>query len=236
MLYSSAGRILQALQFRRENFTSFTVPQGEFNFRCKIMASPEQNVTMFQYLDLDDDRRQRPLLRGPSHSLRLGSFLTGPCVAKARAKAALYVYGNRPHDQPFLLITGGTGSGRTHLLHAVAHLAVGNHMIDHVSVFSAARLLHEILESRQLGDWDQWRQRIEEDDFLAIDDVHVLAGNIKIAEDVLAILQQRGKHLSRTVLTSCLVEQLPDTELGQYLARLPALSLHQGIRHGCACA
>ncbi|MEO5619221.1 MAG: chromosomal replication initiator protein DnaA [Candidatus Eisenbacteria bacterium] len=82
-----------------------------------------------------------------------------------------------------LFIFGGSGLGKTHLLHAIGH-AVRNHRPDvRVTYVPAERFTNEMIFSIQHGQTLAFRNRYRNVDVLLIDDIQFLAGKESTQEE-----------------------------------------------------
>lgn len=83
-----------------------------------------------------------------------------------------------------LFIYGGTGLGKTHLLHAVAHRILDRKPNSRIVYVSAEEFTNQVIKSISRQRMDQFRQRYRQNcDVLLVDDVHVLAGKERTQEE-----------------------------------------------------
>lgn len=83
-----------------------------------------------------------------------------------------------------LFIYGGTGLGKTHLLHAVAHTILDRAPASRIVYISAEEFTNQVIKSISRQRMDQFRQRYRQNcDVLLVDDVHVLAGKERTQEE-----------------------------------------------------
>lgn len=114
--------------------------------------------------------------QGPDPLLTLERFELGPSNQLA-ARAAESV-GHEPgrHFNP-LVLCGPSGTGKSHLLHAVGNLLAAK-MDDTSSIacVSASRFVEELVEAAQHGELELWRARWRTVDALLLDDLDAIAG------------------------------------------------------------
>jgi chromosomal replication initiator protein len=101
------------------------------------------------------------------------SFVVGSCNRLAHA-AAMAVASAPGHAYNPLLICGGTGLGKTHLLHAIAQEAVRSDLP--VVCASAEQFTTEFVTAIRDHRADEFRYRYRSPDILLIDDVQFLQG------------------------------------------------------------
>jgi len=75
-----------------------------------------------------------------------------------------------------LYIYGGVGLGKTHLMQAVGHAALGNGRNLRVSYLSCDQFMNEMIAAVKNNKTDQFRRKYRNVDFLLVDDIQFLAG------------------------------------------------------------
>ncbi len=80
-----------------------------------------------------------------------------------------------------LFIYGGTGLGKTHLLHAIGHRAWSNHY--RVLYVSAEQFTNQFVTSIAQGRTEEFRAKYRHVDILLIDDIQFLAGKERTQEE-----------------------------------------------------
>ena len=149
---------------------------------------------------------QRNTVRIRSESSKLqeryafDSFVIGECnhLAYAASKA---VAENLSEIYNPLLIYGGVGLGKTHLLHAI-----GNHakkLKPHIKVYytPAENLFIELIQAIERGNTLEFKNKYRSQDLLLIDDVHYLKGKERLQEEIFHIfnnLYNAGKQVAFT--------------------------------------
>ena len=107
------------------------------------------------------------------------SFVTGSCNRLAYA-AALGVAENSGHSYNPLFIYGGPGLGKTHLLHAIGHMALANHI--QVLYVSGEQFTNEFINAIQARKTEEFRNKYRSVDILLIDDIHFIIGKEQTEE------------------------------------------------------
>lgn len=111
------------------------------------------------------------------------NFIVGPSneLAYAAARAVADSRGARYNP---LFIAGGTGLGKTHLMHAIAHTVLLSRPEARVMYVSAERFTNEFIEALQHHRMDDFRLRYRTGcDVLLVDDVQFLAGREQTQEE-----------------------------------------------------
>ncbi|QEH39067.1 Chromosomal replication initiator protein DnaA [Aquisphaera giovannonii] len=116
--------------------------------------------------------RPMPSARAPR---RLDDFITGPCNRLAHAAAREMIASAGSAFSP-LLIHGGVGLGKTHLLEATAHGLRQAHPGLNVVWTTAEAFTNGFLDAMRAGTLANFRSRYRGVGALAIDDIHFLAG------------------------------------------------------------
>ena len=111
------------------------------------------------------------------------NFVVGPSNELAYAAALSSAKDARPRYNP-LFVYGGTGLGKTHLMHATAHRVLELRPSARVLYVSAERFMNEFIEAIQHQKMEAFRQRYRRDlDLLLVDDIQFLAGREQTKEE-----------------------------------------------------
>ncbi|MCH2108143.1 MAG: chromosomal replication initiator protein DnaA [Polyangiaceae bacterium] len=111
------------------------------------------------------------------------NFIVGHSNELAYAASYSSAGGGGPHYNP-LFIAGGTGLGKTHLMHAIAHKVLADNPYARVIYVSAEHFTNEFIEALQNRRMDEFRARYRtECDLLLLDDVQFLAGREQTQEE-----------------------------------------------------
>lgn len=111
------------------------------------------------------------------------NFIVGSSNELAHAAAYACAGGGTPRYNP-LFITGGTGLGKTHLMHAIAHKVLSTRKSARIVYVSAEHFTNEFIEALQNHRMDEFRARYRTQcDVLLLDDVQFLAGREQTQEE-----------------------------------------------------
>lgn len=117
----------------------------------------------------------------PKHTF--ASFVVGPSNQLAHAAAIAAAGGGGRRYSP-LFICGGTGLGKTHLIHAVAHRIAGERPSARIIYVSAERFTNDFISAIQHHRMDDFRARYRANcDVLLVDDIQFLAGREQTQEE-----------------------------------------------------
>lgn len=135
------------------------------------------------------------------HYAELGDFVKGPCNELALA-AALSVCEQPGTRYNPLVLFGGVGTGKTHLLEGIYRRMRARHAACRALLLTAegfANCFTQALRDRSLP---SFRQRFRTVDVLMIDDVDFLDGKRVIQEEFLHTMKQLETHERQIVLTA----------------------------------
>ncbi|MEO6601065.1 MAG: chromosomal replication initiator protein DnaA, partial [Polyangiaceae bacterium] len=126
-------------------------------------------------------RAQLTAALNPKHTFP--NFVVGPSNELAHAAAFASAGGGGPRYNP-LFIAGGTGLGKTHLMHAIAHKVLSERPDARIVYVSAEHFTNEFIEALQHHKMDEFRARYRTDcDLLLVDDIQFLAGREQTQEE-----------------------------------------------------
>ncbi|HWS26556.1 MAG TPA: chromosomal replication initiator protein DnaA [Xanthomonadales bacterium] len=110
------------------------------------------------------------------------NFVEGKSNQLARATALQVALKPGLAYNPFLLY-GGTGLGKTHLLHAAGNLIVQNNPRARVLYLRSEEFIRAMMQALQQGKWDDFKRTYRSVDALLIDDIQFLAGKDRTQEE-----------------------------------------------------
>lgn len=95
-----------------------------------------------------------------------------------------------------LYINAGTGLGKSHLTHAVAHHVLANNPRARLNYLTAQQLTMDMVRSIQSKQMDAFKERYQSSDILLMEDMQSLTGKVKTQEELsvmLDVLLESGK-------------------------------------------
>ncbi|HEY6460100.1 MAG TPA: chromosomal replication initiator protein DnaA [Polyangiaceae bacterium] len=143
-----------------------------------------------------------PPVEGLNAKYTFANFVVGPSnqLAHAASMAAAGV-GGRRHNP--LFICGGTGLGKTHLVHAIAYRVREERPAARIVYISAERFVNEFVQSLQDQKMNDFRARYREKlDLLLVDDIHFLAGKTQTQEEFFHAFNALHQASKQIVVTS----------------------------------
>jgi chromosomal replication initiator protein len=143
-----------------------------------------------------------PPVEGLNPKYTFANFVVGPSnqLAHAASMAAAGV-GGRRHNP--LFICGGTGLGKTHLVHGIAHRVREERPGARIVYISAERFVNEFVQALTEQKMHEFRARFRERcDLLLVDDIHFLAGKTQTQEEFFHAFNALHQASKQIVVTS----------------------------------
>jgi chromosomal replication initiator protein len=137
-------------------------------------------------------------IEGLNARYTFANFVVGPSNQLAHAASmAAGGAGGRRHNP--LFICGGTGLGKTHLVHGIAHRVREERPDARIVYISAEKFVNEFVQAITDQRMHDFRARYREKcDLLLVDDIHFLAGKTQTQEEffhAFNALHQGGKQI-----------------------------------------
>ncbi len=101
-----------------------------------------------------------------------------------------------------LYIYGSTGTGKTHLLHAVSNHITNSHPEAQVLYITCEEFLNSYVDSLRNQSHDKFRHSVRSADVLLVDDVHMLAGKVQLQEEFFNTFNKLYHEEKQIILTS----------------------------------
>jgi chromosomal replication initiator protein len=129
------------------------------------------------------------------------SFVVGSCnqFAHAAAKAVATVPAKTYNP---LFIYGGTGMGKTHLMHAIGRELQNRYGRMRVIYTSSERFMNEMINCIRLQRMQQFHRHYRSADVLLVDDIQTLGGAQRTQEEFFHTFNELYEHQKQIVLSS----------------------------------
>lgn len=133
--------------------------------------------------------------------LTFDTYVVGSCNQLAHA-AAMAVAKMPSRSYNPLFIYGGTGIGKTHLMHAVGRSLLDNYGRMNIVYTSSERFMNEMIACLKNGRINQFHRHYRSADVLLIDDIHVLGGKERTQEEFFHTFNELYEHQKQIVISS----------------------------------
>ncbi|AEG47704.1 Chromosomal replication initiator protein dnaA [Sphingobium chlorophenolicum L-1] len=146
-------------------------------------------------------------------------FVTGETNHLAFSAAQAMAGEGQPRFSP-LFIHGGTGQGKTHLLHAIARLFSSHSPSAPVLYMSAERFMMEFVNAMRANETMMFKARLRAARLLLIDDIQFIAGKGSTQEEFLHTINDLIDSGARIAITADRAPQMLDAIDPRILSRL----------------
>ncbi len=153
----------------------------------------------------------------PRHGF--AGFITGESNRLAYSAAQAMAGEAQPRFTP-LFIHGGTGQGKTHLLHAIAAAFAGHSPQAQILYMSAERFMMEFVNAMRANESMAFKARLRAARLLLIDDIQFIAGKGSTQEEFLHTINELIDTGARIVVTADRAPQLLGAIDARILSRL----------------
>ncbi|HIJ84115.1 MAG: chromosomal replication initiator protein DnaA [Magnetococcales bacterium] len=155
------------------------------------------------------------------------SFVVGACNQFAHAAAARVADGPPLVYNP-LYMHGGTGLGKTHLLHAIGHKVLKDRPQTKVRYISSEKFMTLFIDYTRMGRVNDFKGQFRSVDMLLVDDIHFFAGKKGTQEEFFHTFNALYGDAKQIILTSdSLPSDMPlDERLRSRFAQGLVVDLH----------
>ncbi len=178
-----------------------THPDIKVLFRVddRQQSSPNSNRARSYKRQRDPSQAQQPNLPLFNPKYTFDSFIVGNCNRLAHA-AALEVAESPGRSYNPLFIYGEMGLGKTHLLHAIGHVALANNVpVIHIS---AEQFTNEFITALRNKRTEEFRNKYRNIDMLLIDDIQFISGKGRTGESFFHTFNELHNADRQIVITS----------------------------------
>ncbi len=119
-----------------------------------------------------------------------------------------------------LFLCGGTGQGKTHLLHAIAQEFSVHHPHANIIMMSAEKFMMEFVTAMRGGDMMEFKARLRSADLLMLDDLQFVIGKNSTQEELLHTIDDLMVSGKRLVVTADRPPAMLDGVEARLLSRL----------------
>jgi chromosomal replication initiator protein len=141
---------------------------------------------------------------------RFDNFVVGSCNQFAHA-AARAVADSPSRSYNPLFIYGGTGMGKTHLMHAIGRELLDKYPAIRVVYTSSERFMNEMILCLRTNRMPSFQRHYRSADVLLVDDVQILAGKERMQEEFFHTFNELYDHQKQIVISS---DSAPKSTLG----------------------
>ncbi len=176
--------------------------RGQVRVRLRpVQGGEERAADPEPQLPLPEVTRRSRTLRALHPRYTFDEFMVGQCNYLARQASEAIANGDVAFGN-CLYIGAGTGLGKSHLSHAVAHHIIDTQPHTRLHYLTAQQMTSELVRSLRNNTMEAFKRRFyDECDVLLLDDVHVLAGKNKTQEELAAVLDVLMESGKRVILT-----------------------------------
>ena len=147
------------------------------------------------------------------------SFVTGESNRLAFHAAQAMASPERPRFNP-LFLHGGTGQGKTHLLHALGGAYQEAHPGATIIYMSAEKFMYEFVTAMRANETMAFKARLRSAELLLIDDIQFIAGKGSTQEEFLHTINEIVEGGARLVITADRAPHMLDAVDPRILSRL----------------
>jgi chromosomal replication initiator protein len=143
-----------------------------------------------------------PVIAGLNPKHTFSNFVIGPSNQLAHAASVATAGGTGPRYNP-LFICGGTGLGKTHLVHAVAYRLRAERPSARIVYVSAEKFINEFVEALKDQKMGEFRSRYRDRcDLLLVDDIQFLASKTQTQEEFFHVFNALHQAEKQIIVTS----------------------------------
>lgn len=175
--------------------------QKEFDVKVEINAKNQNKAVPENILQRDQETNTTSKKDSLNPAYTFESFVVGSGNRFAHAACVAVASMQNSTNYNPLFLYGGSGLGKTHLMHAI-----GNHVINEfprkkVVYVNSENFINEFIEAIRLKEFEPFRNKYRMADLLLIDDIQFIEGKERMQEEffhTFNALYEAGKHIVLT--------------------------------------
>ena len=136
-----------------------------------------------------------------NHKFRFDNYVVGSCNQFAHA-AARAVANSPSRTYNPLFIYGGSGMGKTHLMHSIGTALSEQYTSMRIVYTSSERFMNEMINCIKTDRMPAFHRYYRSADVLLIDDIHILAGKERTQEEFFHTFNELYEHQKQIVVSS----------------------------------
>jgi chromosomal replication initiator protein len=136
-----------------------------------------------------------------NRKFRFDNFVVGSCNQFAHAASRAVANSPSRAYNP-LFIYGGTGMGKTHLMHAIGTELLERHPSMRIVYTSSERFMNEMIACIRNDRMPAFQRHYRSADVLLIDDIHILAGKERTQEEFFHTFNELYENHKQIVISS----------------------------------
>ncbi len=181
------------------------------NFKIKFVLSEEEAMSDTDaktfsgesIIPLDsEERKQEHNNSGRlNRNYHFDNFVVGNGNRFARAAAVALAQNPKSNNFNPIFLYGGSGLGKTHLMHAIGNYVDKNHSDIKILYVQTEQFVNEFIYTIQKNDYDTFRNKYRNCDLLLIDDIQFIAGKERMQEEFFHTFNALYEAGSNIVLT-----------------------------------
>ena len=132
---------------------------------------------------------------------RFDNFVVGSCNQFAHAAARAVATSPSRSYNP-LFIYGGSGMGKTHLMHAIGRALLEQFPGLRIVYTSSERFMNEMIQCIRSNRMPSFQRHYRSADILLVDDIHILGGKERMQEEFFHTFNELYDHQKQIVISS----------------------------------
>ncbi|NJD01754.1 MAG: AAA family ATPase [Ruminiclostridium sp.] len=177
------------------------------DFALNIIAKSDDIKNVFEAKD-DISVSEEHIINRLNPAYTFGNFVSGSCNKKALIAALKAANTNMKNPNP-LIIFGGTGTGKTHLLHAIGNDYKKNDETARIQYMGIDDCISELMRQIQTDNQYSFEKKLEHLDLLLIDDLHHIEGKNRTLLELVSLFNRlKSKSVKLILATSKPIEKI----------------------------